>query len=226
MPRTSGSNVCQARGKSAWYVPPPTGRSQPHAGRSAGRSADSTVARDAVRPARRRPRTRRRRPARDGAADLEVPAGGVATVRAPDAPRAEPADRDAGEFAVVDHRDVDARVADVRRTGRRCRAARRRSGSSASRAPRSRRAPARSLLDAGDDHAAHERPLRQQEDDDRHDHRHQGRGLDERRLRRVQRVVLLDPDRQRLELRLAGEVQQRDEEVVPGEEEVEQATRR
>ena len=46
--------------------------------------------------------------------------------------------------------------------------------------------------------------------------------LDQRRLARVQRVVLLDPDRQRLQLGLVREVQQRHEEVVPGQEEVEQ----
>ena len=44
-------------------------------------------------------------------ADLEVPAREVATVRPPDAPRAETADRDPGIGAVVDHRQVDARVA-------------------------------------------------------------------------------------------------------------------
>ena len=62
--RTSGSNACHARGNSAWYVPPPTGRSQPHAGSSAGRSADRTVARGAVAGRRRTARSRRRRPAR------------------------------------------------------------------------------------------------------------------------------------------------------------------
>ena len=45
------------------------------------------------------------------------------------------------------------------------------------------------------------------------------------RLGVVQRVVLLDRDRQRLQVRLAGQVQQRQEEVVPREEEVEQADR-
>ena len=50
----------------------------------------------------------------------------------------------------------------------------------------------RSLLDPGDDDAAHERPLGEEEHDDRHGHRHQRGGLDQRRLGRVQRVVLLD----------------------------------
>ena len=45
-PVTSGSNACHARGKSAWYVPPPTGSVQPQSGSSPGRSALSTVARE------------------------------------------------------------------------------------------------------------------------------------------------------------------------------------
>src|SRR5207247_2072482 len=44
---------------------------------------------------------------------LEVPAGGVATVRPPDAPRPEAADRDTGELAVVDHRPCDSWMAHV-----------------------------------------------------------------------------------------------------------------
>ena len=90
--------------------------------------------------------------------------------------------------AVVDHRLVDARVADVR-----ARAA------PIGRAPGDAGIPAgrggprgRSLLDAGDDDAAHERPLGEEEDDDRDGHRHERGGLDQRRLGRVQRVVLLD----------------------------------
>jgi hypothetical protein len=47
-------------------------------------------------------------------AHREVPAREVATERAPDAPRAETADRHAGPLAVVDHRLVDPRMADVR----------------------------------------------------------------------------------------------------------------
>ena len=43
-PSASGSNVCQARGKSAWYVPPPSGSVQPQAGSASGRSVDRTVA--------------------------------------------------------------------------------------------------------------------------------------------------------------------------------------
>ena len=56
--------------------------------------------------------------------------------------------------------------------------------------------------------------LRQEEHHDRHGHRHQGGRLDERRLRRVERVVLLDRDRQGLELGLL-EVDQRSVEVIP-----------
>ena len=45
-PRTSGSKDCHARGNSASYVPPPTGRSQPQPGRSSiGGRTPRTVAR-------------------------------------------------------------------------------------------------------------------------------------------------------------------------------------
>ena len=46
-------------------------------------------------------------------ADLEMPARDVASERPPDAARPEPADRHAGPLAVVDHRHVDPRPADV-----------------------------------------------------------------------------------------------------------------
>ena len=44
-PTTSASKVCQARGNSAWYVPPPTGTFQPHVSNpSPGGLTASTVA--------------------------------------------------------------------------------------------------------------------------------------------------------------------------------------
>ena len=67
------------------------------------------------------------------------------------------------------------------------------------------------LLDAGHDDAAHECPLGEEEHDHRDGHGHQCGGLDERGLRNVQGVVLLDGDRQRLQLRLPGQVEQRQE---------------
>ena len=58
---------------------------------------------------------------------------------------------------------------------------------------------------------------------DRDGHRHERGRLDERRLRDVEGVVLLDRDGQRLEVGLAGEVEEWQEEVIPREEEVEKA---
>ena len=158
-------------------------------------------------------------------ADLEVPARGVATERPPDAPRAEAADRDPGPLAVVEHRRVDPRMADVRRTVRRCRVARRRPGwrpvrglpaarrsrhfsTPVTTTPRMNARWARKKTTTGTTIVS------------------RADGLDQGRLRHVQRVVLLDGDRTAAAARACPQVQQRQEEVVPGEEEVEQADRR
>ena len=107
--RTPATPAGTARGTSRRR---PAG-SSPTSGSSAGRSADRTVARDAVRAADEQREAVGRDRLVAVAADLEVPARGVAAVRPADAPGAEAADRDAGELAVVEDRQVDAGVPDV-----------------------------------------------------------------------------------------------------------------
>ena len=191
--RTSATPAGTARGTCRR----PRAASSPRRAATSGRSVDRTVAG----PAAARPPDEDREAVRGDRReavppDLEMPAREVAAVRPPDAPRPEPADRDPGPRAVVDHRQVDPRMAGLG------------AGQAHRPAPGDGRdvrpgRPRASLVDPGHDDAAHERPLGQEEDDDRHGHRHQRGRLDERRLGRVQRVVLLDADRQRLQLRLA-----------------------
>ena len=59
--------------------------------------------------------------------------------------------------------------------------------------------------------------------DDRQGHRQERGGLDESGLRRVDRVEAGQPDGQRLQIGRALQVDQRQEVLVPGPEEVEQA---
>ena len=77
----------------------------------------------------------------------------------------------------------------------------------------------------GHDDAAHERPLGEEEDDDRHGHRHERGRLDQRRLASRTARCTAGSRSTAAGVGLAAEVQQRQEEVVPGEEEVEQADR-
>ena len=65
----------------------------------------------------------------------------------------------------------------------------------------------------------------EEEDDDRHGHGHERGSLDEGRLRRIARCIAGSPIDSGWSSGLVAEVQERHEEVVPGEEEVEQADR-
>ena len=72
---------------------------------------------------------------------------------------------------------------------------------------------------------AGEEPLEDQEQDDRDDHRHDRAGLDVGRVPVVDAVEVREADRERLELGLRREVDQRPEEVVPRVDEVEDRDR-
>ena len=216
----SGSNVCQARGKSA-VVRAAADRQVPAPRRQRVRAAASD-------------RTWLARPPSARSTNSENPSAATGSKRCrptsrcqraksprcvrPMLPVPRPPIGTPPQRAVVDHRRVHPRTA--RRSAY---------GYADAPPPRGRRDPASgrrvrpSLVDAGHDDAAHERALGEEEHDDRHRHGHQRRRLDERGLRHVQRVVLLDGDRQRLQLGLARQVQERQEEVVPRVEEVEQA---
>ena len=107
-------------------------------------------------------------------ADLEMPSGEVAPMRPPDAAGPQPADRDAAPRTVIDHRGRHLRPAGVG-AGQADRPTPCDVGD-----PRGRSVGHGSLLDAGDDDAAHECPLGEEEDHDRHRDRHDRAGLDQR----------------------------------------------
>ena len=108
---------CLPRPREQRVVRPAAHRQVPAPGREhiVRRSKGGQDGRPPCRPVHRRTaRTRRPRPARTVPPDLEVPARDVAAERAPDAPRPQPADRDARPLAVVDHRAGHPRPADRR----------------------------------------------------------------------------------------------------------------
>ena len=206
--------------------PAAVGQVQPQAGSALGSERREDVGHAGRRAALRSVRAPtnsencRPRPARSGA----LPTSRCQRAKSPRyvrpmLPVPEPADRDAGPRPVVDHRQVDPRPR--RRLGSRRRAA---ATSAAAGMLASGRHADRLLLDAGDDDAAHERALGEEED------RRPGTaivmqrgGLDQRRLgRRTARCTAGSPIDSGWSSGLLREVQQRHEEVVPGEEEVEQ----
>src|SRR4026208_1525061 len=75
--------------------------------------------------------------------------------------------------------------------------------------------PRNLLLDAGNDDAPRERSLEDDKQEYRDEQRHHVPGLNERRLRVVDALEALQPDLQRDEFVMAGEVDERLEVVVP-----------